>query len=102
MRRSMKVKTAIFVSAMVFGMYHMNAVQGIYAFLLGCIIAYAYEYFGDFRIPIVIHVIANVLAYCLTYTSLAVSGFVCWPVCILFLAVMSICLFLLHREKNIL
>ena len=102
MRRSMKVKTAIFVSAMIFGMYHMNAVQGIYAFLLGCIIAYAYEYFGDFRIPVVIHVIANVLAYCLTYTSLAVSGFVCWPVCILFLAVMSICLFLLHREKNIL
>lgn len=102
LRRSMKVKAAIFISAMVFGMYHMNTVQGIYAFLIGCLIAYAYEYFGDFRIPVVIHIIANVLAYCLTYTSLAVSDLVCWPVCIVFLAVTLVCLFLLNREKKIL
>ena len=102
LRRSAKVKPAIFISAMIFGLYHMNAVQGIYAFLIGCMIAYAYEYFGDFRIPVVIHIIANVLAYCLTYTSLAVSGLVCWPVCVALLAVAFGCLFLLHKEKNIL
>jgi len=102
MRRRMKVGASIFLSAMIFGMYHMNVVQAFYAFLIGCIIAYAYEYFGDFRIPVIVHMIANVLAYCLTYTSLAVSGLVCWPVCIVFLAVMAVSLLLLHREKNIL
>lgn len=102
LRRTMKVKVSIFICAMIFGMYHMNTVQGIYAFLVGCIIAYAYEYFGDFRIPVILHIAANVLAYCLTYTSLAVSGLVCWPVCLVFLAVMAVSLFLLHREKNIL
>ncbi len=102
LRRSMKVKNSIFICAMIFGMYHMNTVQAVYAFLIGCIIAYAYEYFGDFRIPVLIHVIANVLSYCLTYTSLAVSGFVCWPVCVVFLTVMAVSLFLLHKEKNIL
>ena len=102
LRRSAKVRPAIFISAMIFGMYHMNAVQGIYAFLIGCLIAYAYEYFGDFRIPVAVHIIANVLAYCLTYTGLAVSGLVCWPVCIALLAVTFGSLFLLHKEKNIL
>ena len=102
LRRSMKVKNSIFICAMIFGMYHMNTVQAVYAFLIGCIIAYAYEYFGDFRIPVIIHMIANILAYCLTYTSLAVSGLVCWPVCFAFLALMAAGLFLLHREKNIL
>ena len=102
LRRSVKVKPAIFISAMIFGLYHMNTVQGIYAFLIGCLIAYAYEYFGDFRMPVAIHIIANVLAYCLTYTSLAVSGLVCWPVCIVLLAVAFGCMFLLHKEKNIL
>ena len=102
LRRSAKVKPAIFISAMIFGLYHMNTVQGIYAFLIGCLIAFAYEYFGDFRIPVVIHIIANVLAYCLTYTSLAVSGLVCWPVCIALLAVTGVSLLLLHKEKNVL
>lgn len=102
MRRRMQVRSSIFLCAMMFGMYHMNIVQALYAFLIGCIICYAYEYFGDFRIPVIVHVIANVLAYCLTYTSLAVSGLVCWPVCMAFLAVMAVGLFLLHREKNIL
>lgn len=102
MRRRMAVRMSIFLCAMIFGMYHMNVVQAIYAFLIGCIISYAYEYFGNFKIPVIVHVIANVLSYCLTYTSIAVSGLVCWPVCIAFLAVMAVSLFLLHREKNIL
>ncbi len=102
MRRRMKVSTSIFLCSMIFGMYHMNTVQAFYAFLIGCIIAYAYEYFGNFRIPVIIHMIANVLSYCLTYTSLAVSGLVCWPVCVVFLAVMAVSLFLLHKEKKIL
>ena len=102
LRRSAPVKPAIFISAMIFGLYHMNTVQGIYAFLIGCLIAYAYEYFGDFRIPIAVHIIANVLAYCLTYTSLAVSELVCWPVCIALLAVAFVSLLLLHKEKNVL
>ena len=80
----------------------MNAVQGIYAFLIGCIIAYAYEYFGDFKVPVAIHMLANILVYCLSYTMLAVSGFMCWPVCIIFLCIAAGGLFLMNREKKIL
>lgn len=101
LRRSMSVKTSIFISGMIFGMYHMNTVQGIYAFLIGCIIAYAYEYFGDFRVAVAIHMLANVLVYCLSYTQLAVSGFLCWPVCIVFLGLAAAGLFLMDREKKV-
>lgn len=101
LRRNMKLKPAIIMSSMIFGMYHMNVVQGVYGFLLGCLISYAYEYFGDFRVAVAIHMAANVMAYCLSYTGLAVSGFFCWPVCIAFLVILAVSLFLLHRQKNI-
>lgn len=102
LRRNMTVKMSIFISSMIFGMYHMNSVQGIYAFLIGCVIAYAYEYFGDFRVAVAIHMLANVLVYCLSYTQLAVSGIMCWPVCIVFLGLAAAGLLLMNREKNIL
>ena len=36
-------KTAIILSALYFGIYHMNVVQGIYAFLLGILLAWVYD-----------------------------------------------------------
>ncbi len=102
MRRSMPVKMSIFLSGMIFGMYHMNAIQGIYALIIGCMIGYAYEYYGDLRVPIAIHMLANILVYCLNYTQIAVSGFMCWPVCVVFLCLGVAGLFLMNREKRIL
>jgi len=100
LKRSMAVKMAIVLSAMVFSVYHGNAVQGIYAFLLGCIITYAYEYFGDFRIPVLIHMLANTLVYCLSSTGLGVTGFVSWPVCLVALGLAGAGLYLMHKEKK--
>ena len=101
LRRFSGVKMAIPVSALLFGIYHANTVQGIYGFLMGCLIAYGYEYFGNYKVPVVIHIVANVLAYCLSYTKLAVSGGINWGVCIVSLVVMAVCLVGLHRKKNI-
>lgn len=101
LRRFSSVKMAIPVSALLFGIYHANTVQGIYGFLMGCLIAYGYEYFGNYKVPVLIHIIANVLAYCLTYTRLAVSSAINRGVCIVSLAVMAVCLAGLHRKKNI-
>lgn len=102
MRRLMNLKLAIAASALVFGIYHANVVQGVYALLMGCLLAYGYEYFGSYKIPVLVHIIANVLAYCLSYTPVAVSGIiVSWPVCILCLAVAVVCILGLHRKKNL-
>ena len=34
----------------------MNYVQGVYGFLIGCLMAYAYEYFGEFKMAVFVHV----------------------------------------------
>ena len=101
LRRFMDLKLAIALSALIFGVYHMNYVQGIYGFLIGCLMAYAYEYFGEFKMAVFVHVASNVLAYCLSYTAIAVTGFVSWPVCVIFLTVAAVSLGMLHKQKNI-
>ncbi len=102
LKRFNKLKVAFLLSAFLFGVYHMNIVQGIYGFMMGCLIAYGYEYFGNFTIPVLIHMAANILAYCLSYTGIAVTGFVSWPVCIVFLAMAAVSLLLLKKQKAVL
>ncbi len=102
LRRLWNVKIGILISAVVFGAYHMNVVQGIYAFLIGGLLAYAYEYFGSFKIPVLMHIAANVLVYILTYTGIALTGFINWPVCIIFLLLGVGSLIMLIRQKNVL
>ena len=101
MRRSMTVKMSIFLSAMFFGLYHSNAVQGIYALVLGLLISYAYEYFGDLKVPIAMHMAVNILMYCLSYVTLpaAMTG---WAACVAALALAAGAYWLLKREKDIL
>ena len=101
LRRFLNLRLAIALSALIFGVYHMNYVQGVYGFLIGCLMAYAYEYFGEFKMAIFVHVASNVLAYCLSYTAIAVTGFVSWPVCVIFLTVAAVSLGMLHKQKNI-
>ena len=83
-------------------MYHGNSVQGIYAFAIGLLLAYAYEYFGCFWVPVAIHMAANALAYSLSNTGIATSAvFVSWPVCILFLVLAGGGFYLLNRHKKL-
>ncbi|MCD7835419.1 MAG: CPBP family intramembrane metalloprotease [Lachnospiraceae bacterium] len=101
LKRFMNVKMAFFAAAALFGFYHMNAVQGVYGFIMGLLIAYAYEYFGDFRAPVAVHMISNIISYCLSYTVIAVTGLISVPVCIVMLAVGIICLGVLNKRKSI-
>lgn len=87
MRKYLAYLPAIALSALCFGIYHQNLVQGSYAFLMGCVIAYFYECFGHFRVPVIAHAISNISAYLLTvyvmYTGFAPR----WWQCILMLVI---------------
>ncbi len=52
-------KTAIFFSAITFGLFHMNLFQFFYAFGLGLIFAYVYTRTRRFRYPVIMHMIIN-------------------------------------------
>lgn len=52
-------KTAIFFSAITFGLFHMNLFQFFYAFGMGLIFAYTYTRTRSLRYPVIMHMIIN-------------------------------------------
>lgn len=56
------VTIAIILSSLIFGIYHMNWIQGIFAFILGLVLAYSYFKTNSLWVPIIIHFINNSFA----------------------------------------
>lgn len=54
-------KTAVFLSALVFGLLHQNLYQFFYTFGLGLIFAYIYTRSGRLRYPVLLHGFVNFL-----------------------------------------
>ena len=102
LRRYTYLVIAVIASAAVFGIYHGNIVQGIYAFIFGCIAAMAYEYYGSFFAPVCVHSIQNLIAYIGTYTLMRNSFVVSWPFVIIMTVVFSGSVFalILFKDKN--
>lgn len=69
MKRYLKVKTAMIFSSLFFGFYHGNAVQALYAALLGLLIVYCYEKIGCFFVPFFMHSAANITVFAVTYDA---------------------------------
>ena len=62
LRKITKVKVALVLQALLFGIYHLNVVQGVYAFILGLIIGFVYYRSNSIIAPIIIHVSINSLS----------------------------------------
>lgn len=59
MKRYWGKRKAIFFSALVFGIHHLNMVQAVYAFALGLFFAWVYERYDSLWAPIIAHMSAN-------------------------------------------
>ena len=57
--RAFGEKTAVFLSALTFGLFHTNLFQFFYAFLVGWVFAYLYIRTGKLRYPVLMHSIIN-------------------------------------------
>lgn len=57
---------SMLISAVVFGIYHGNLVQFVYAGICGLLLAYLYEKFGSILAPILSHMSMNITACTLT------------------------------------
>ena len=69
MKRYWGKRKAIFFSALVFGLYHMNLVQAVYAFFVGLFLAWLYERYDSLWAPIVAHMSANLFVILLSESS---------------------------------
>jgi len=63
MRVSIHKIGAVLVSALLFGVYHGNLVQGIYGFCMGIIYTLVYEKYQNFYLAVFMHAITNLVAY---------------------------------------
>ena len=59
LKSHLKIGWCVVVSAIIFGIAHMNVLQGIYACFLGVVLAIAYEKTKTIWAPIIMHVIYN-------------------------------------------
>lgn len=63
-------KLTIIMSGLLFGLYHMNLVQFIYAFLMGMVFGAIYEKYRNIKLVMVAHASANLCAVLLSISSL--------------------------------
>lgn len=59
LRKISKVHVAILIQALIFGVYHMNVVQGSYAFLIGILLGFIYYRSNSIITSIIIHITIN-------------------------------------------
>ncbi|MCI8505614.1 MAG: CPBP family intramembrane metalloprotease [Lachnospiraceae bacterium] len=70
MRKYLNVSTATVICSLIFGFYHGNLVQGLYAFCLSLLMIYVYERFHTMLAPILFHVAANLLSVIVSETGI--------------------------------
>lgn len=85
LKKYVSYRYAILFSAIAFGVYHQNIVQGSYALLMGCLIAWFYERFGHFYVAVLVHALSNLSAYLLTLCYAKAGVQVGWIPCIILL-----------------
>jgi membrane protease YdiL (CAAX protease family) len=72
-QKIMPFMAANILQAVLFGVYHMNLVQGVYAFVLGMILGYTAEYFHSIWAAILLHACVNGSAEVLSLLPAAVT-----------------------------
>ncbi len=70
MTEYMKKKYAVIMAALLFGLYHGNFLQAVYAFALGLLMIYVYERFHTLLAPILFHIGANVFGILMSETTM--------------------------------
>jgi len=72
-RKIMPFMAANVLQAVLFGIYHMNWIQGVYAFVLGMILGFTAEYFHSIWAAVLLHACVNGSAEVLTNLPDAVT-----------------------------
>ncbi|MDO5573928.1 MAG: type II CAAX endopeptidase family protein [bacterium] len=99
-RRAMPALLANMIQAVLFGLYHWNLVQGIYAFVMGFVFGFVVIKLGSLWTAIIMHVVLNAVGLwmnaCLNPDLSAVTGIV---ICLFSLAIVGLSLYLLPTLK---
>ena len=88
------------VSGLLFGLFHGNLVQAVYATLLGIVLAIVYEIYDSILAPILFHAVANLFVYVMMDLMPFGGIFVTLPACIFFLLISAVSLILMVKWQR--
>ncbi len=74
MDRYMKPDMALLFTSLLFGVYHGNIIQGIYAFAIGAVLGMAYRDRGNFLLIAAIHGVINIIVFLMSSLGLFPTG----------------------------
>lgn len=104
LRRNIPVILALFLQAFLFGLAHLNVVQGTYAFLTGLLLGLAVLWSGSLLLPVLMHVGMNLSGVLLSsfgdglsdsaYNLMTIISYILIPACMLLLY------WLTQKKKN--
>lgn len=99
LRKRLNFWVSALISSALFGFYHLNLVQGIYAFMVGMLFCYLNEKFQNITSTMVCHMAANSFMLLLNYLNFAYPAMWIYAidmvVCIA--AVVLICVFKIRK-----
>ena len=96
LRKNFNIIVAVLVQALIFGIMHLNLVQGIYTFILGIVLALIYMYSDSILGNITVHIIFNLLGALIV--PMLLSKF---PIMVIVLLILGIALFIFSVIKII-
>ena len=92
-KRHFSVIVSIIVTSLLFGAYHGNVVQGLYAFFAALILTVIYEKSGSLFWSILIHGIMNVIGFALS-SFIKLYAVICNPLaCVIFYIILAFALY---------
>ncbi|MCD8380071.1 MAG: HAD hydrolase-like protein [Lachnospiraceae bacterium] len=100
MERYMKPNSAILLASLLFGVYHGNLIQGIYAFAIGAVLCMAYRDSGNFILIAAIHGVVNVIVFLMSSFGLFPTGTAGITAGAVLIAMGAICLDMVMKKER--
>lgn len=99
LRKNLPIPAAILIQALLFGVFHLNVVQGIYAFAIAILMGLFAVWFDSLLLPIAFHMGMNISGIILSELSPGLSEMAGMVILIVSLILVPVCtLFLYHKS----
>lgn len=100
LKKVCSVPAAIILSGLLFGIFHGNLVQGVYATVIGILLALVYELYGSILASMAFHGIANLFVYIMLDLTEFGGIFLTPPSCVFFFAISIVSLVLMVKWQK--
>lgn len=93
---------AALISSALFGIYHLNLAQGLYAFIYAILLCLVYDCFRNLWVPVSMHAAANTVSLLLTYLNVSYPAIWIYVVAMTttLAAAAVIYIFLIRKKKS--